>query len=481
MIPMPENIINLNISVIKIGKQFRNDLGDLTELAESIRQGLLQPIGVTSKRELVFGYRRLSACRDVLNWTTIPARIVDVASILDGQIAANTLHKQYTLSERVAIGLDIEARLGGRRGGDHGNQYVGGKCQDFDDCQGRRTDQIAADRSGFGNRQSYRNAKKIVLAARHAPAKYGRLVEYMDRAGKVDGAFRWLRLLQQGETALSKPQPEIPDIAVGGGQNSTIICGDSLVELDRLADESVGLVCTSPPYFNARPEYASYQSYDQYLDFLRTIIRKCHRVLADGRFFVVVIAPVLSPRRSRNEQSIRLPLHLDINPIFVQEGYEFVDDIIWKKPDGAGGQRGKRFAADRNPLAYKPVPVVEYVHVYRKKSSKLIDDLIADVDVETRKASKIADGYERTNIWSISPAKSPIHPAVFPLELAERIVRYYSFVGDVVLDVFAGTGTTGLAARNLGREFCLIEQKREYLLEHLPRFPNALRRGLDGD
>jgi len=260
-------------------------------------------------------------------------------------------------------------------------------------------------------------------------------------------------------------------------RGSTVICGDSLVELDLLEEESAGLVCTSPPYFNARQEYSAFASYDVYLDFVREIVRKCRRVLADGRFFVMVIAPVLVPRSRRSEESVRLPLHFDLHRIFVEERYDFVDDVIWEKPDGAGGQRGKRFAADRNPLAYKPVPVTEYILVYRKRSDRLIDDLIAAVDSAVPQASKVGDGYERTDVWRIPPARSAVHPAPFPLELAERVIRYYSFVEDMVLDPFAGSATTGLAAQNLGRRFVLIERKREYLLERLPEFPDAARKG----
>ena len=132
---------------------------------------------------------------------------------------------------------------------------------------------------------------------------------------------------------------------------------------------------------------------------------------------------------------------------------------------------------DRNPLAYKPVPVTEYVLVYRKKSPKLIDDLIAAVDPVVRDASKIADGYERTNVWRIPPARSAVDSAPFPLALAERVVRYWSFVDDLVLDPFGGTATTGRAANNLGRRFCVIEKTREYLLERLHEFPGVLRKG----
>jgi DNA modification methylase len=485
--PAQVEIINhIAVTDITVRDRFRKDLGDLEGLARDIGcRGLLTPILLRRSPpncecslplELIDGERRLRACRDHLGRQTIDARLLDLDDLIDSQVAVNTLHKAFTLSEKVAIGLAMEARLGERRGGDHGNQHVGGKRQEFDEWHGCRTDAVAAERSGFGNRQTYRNAKRVVLAARQDPEKYRRLVERMDRSGKVDSAFRELKLIQRGENTLTKP------VAIGTtngcGQSSAVICGDSLVELDRLAEEPVGLVVTSPPYFNARPEYACFESYDGYLNFLRSIIQKCHRVLADGRFFVTVIAPVLVARKSRSEESVRLPLHFDIHRLFVEEGFDFIDDIVWEKPDGAGGQRGNRFAADRNPLAYKPVPVTEYVLVYRKKSAKLIDALIAAADPAVLQASKIGDGYERTNVWCIPPAKSDVHPAPFPLELAERIVRYYSFAGDMVLDPFAGTATTALAAQNLGRRFCVIEKNRNYLLERLPEFPNAVKRGL---
>ena len=79
------------------------------------------------------------------------------------------------------------------------------------------------------------------------------------------------------------------------------------------------------------------------------------------------------------------------------------------------------------------------------------------------KASKVEDDYERTNIWRIKPAHDPRHPAIFPIELAEKVIAYYSFKGDVVLDPFAGIGTVGKAATILGRRFVLIEQNPKYV------------------
>ena len=142
-----------------------------------------------------------------------------------------------------------------------------------------------------------------------------------------------------------------------------------------------------------------------------------------------------------------------------------MDDIIWVKPEGAGWAtgRGRRFAADRQPLQYKPVPVTEYVLVYRKHTERLLDwNIRSHPDQDAVTASRIEDGYERTNVWQIKPSHSRQHPAVFPVELAERVVRYYSFTGDAVLDPFAGSGTTGQAAAQLGRRFVLIDNEVRY-------------------
>ncbi len=158
----------------------------------------------------------------------------------------------------------------------------------------------------------------------------------------------------------------------------------------------------------------------------------------------------------------------DVHRIFIEEGFDFIDDIIWQKPEGAGWAtgRGRRFAADRNPLQYKAVPVTEYVLVYRKRTSKLIDAHIRELAGTARlKQSKILGAYDRTNVWRIPPASSSKHPAIFPVELARRVIRYYSFVEDAVLDPFAGIGTVGEAAIDLKRRFVLVDSNPDYIEE----------------
>lgn len=248
--------------------------------------------------------------------------------------------------------------------------------------------------------------------------------------------------------------------------NNTLIKGRAEVALKTLPDQSIDLIFTSPPYYNARKQYSEYDTYEDYLSLIRKVVRECRRVLIDGKFFIINSSHVLVPRSSRNESSSRIAVPFDIHQIFIEEGFEFVDDIIWQKPEGAGwaSGRGRRFSADRNPMQYKAVPVTEYVMVYRKKPAILIDHFIRDhPNPKIVEESKIEDGYEKTNVWYISPARDPRHPAIFPKELAERVIKYYSFKNDVVLDPFGGIGTTAKAAIDLERRFVSIECSDEYI------------------
>ena len=251
------------------------------------------------------------------------------------------------------------------------------------------------------------------------------------------------------------------------GRN-VIISGESPIELDHVPAEVIGLMFTSPPYFNARPQYSEYHDYAGYLSFIESILRQVHRVLGEGRFAVMNVSPVLVRRAKRSEASTRIAVPFDMHELFIRAGFEFIDDIIWVKPEGSGWAtgRGRRFAADRNPLQYKAVPVTEYVLVYRKRTSRLIDwNIRTHHDHDAVRASKISDGYERTNVWRINPATDPVHPAVFPEELAEKVIRYYSFEGDTVLDPFAGVGTVGAAAARLRRAFVLVEKDPQFVDE----------------
>ena len=273
------------------------------------------------------------------------------------------------------------------------------------------------------------------------------------------------RLLQRGNGSVAHRHKSKAEYTLSPLRN-TVGLGNCVDLMDEMPAGSVDLIFTSPPYFNARPEYSEYEEYEKYLFEMRQVIRRAHKILGEGRFFVMNTAPVLIRRASRNESSKRIAVPFDLHRIFIEEGFDFIDDIIWVKPEGAGWAtgRGRRFAADRNPLQYKAVPVTEYVLVYRKQTDMLIDwHIRTHPDRQIVADSKIDDDYERTNIWRIQPATNSKHPAAFPLELAEKVIKYYSFKNDVVMDPFAGSGTVGAAAAKLGRRFVLFDINPDYI------------------
>ncbi|MDB5596272.1 MAG: hypothetical protein JWM36_3233 [Hyphomicrobiales bacterium] len=172
-----EKMTSIEISKINVGERFRKDLGDIEGLARSIEaEGLLQPIGITRELRLVFGGRRLAACWRVLGWTHIEARFVDVSSIVAGEYAENEVRKDFTASERVAIAEAVRGQLGERRGGDRTES----KRQNLAVCSDppARSRDMAAERAGFGNAETLRQASAVV--------KLGtpELVEKMD-AGEI--------------------------------------------------------------------------------------------------------------------------------------------------------------------------------------------------------------------------------------------------------------------------------------------------------
>ena len=243
---------------------------------------------------------------------------------------------------------------------------------------------------------------------------------------------------------------------------NTIVQGDVLETLKFVPEESVHLTFTSPPYYNAR-DYSIYQSYDEYLKFLEEVFKEVHRVTKEGRFFVLNTSPIIIPRISRAHASKRYPIPYDIHPLLVKMGWEFIDDIVWVKPEASVKNRNAGFLQHRKPLGYKPNAISEMLMVYRKKTDKLIDWNIHQYSWDKVKKSKVQDKYETTNVWRIDPTFDRVHSAVFPMELCNRVIKYYSFVDDLIFDPFAGSGTLGRAAANLNRNFFLTEKEAKYV------------------
>jgi DNA modification methylase len=242
---------------------------------------------------------------------------------------------------------------------------------------------------------------------------------------------------------------------------NVVVNADTIEAMKLLNDESVHLTFTSPPYYNAR-DYSIYPSYKAYLEFLADVFNEVHRITKEGRFLILNTSPIIIPRISRAHSSKRYPIPFDIHPYLMQMGWDFIDDIVWMKPEASVKNRIGGFQQHRKPLGYKPNSVTEYLMVYRKSTEKLLDWNIRQYDWQTVQDSKVAEGYETTNVWKIDPCFDKVHSAVFPFELCKRVIQYYSYKGDLVFDPFAGSGTMGKTAKSLSRYFFLTEKDENY-------------------
>ncbi len=150
-------IEEVRIADIIIRNRYRNELGDIPALADSInRLGLLQPIGISPNRELIFGARRIEAFK-LRGQDRIPARVLDIQSILQGEYDENDIRKDFTPSEKVAIARAIEADLAGRRG-----RPARLKVDSSPPFPRGKTRELATERAGFGSGRQYERAKTVV-------------------------------------------------------------------------------------------------------------------------------------------------------------------------------------------------------------------------------------------------------------------------------------------------------------------------------
>lgn len=238
----------------------------------------------------------------------------------------------------------------------------------------------------------------------------------------------------------------------------TLLVGNNTQSLKKINNGQVQFIFTSPPYYNAR-KYSNYKSYNEYLDSMFETLQECYRVLERGRFIIINVSPVITKRPGREFESIRYPIHFDFHNILTKAGFYFVDEIIWIKPESSVKNRNGGYKQTRMPLSYKPNCITESLLVYRKYAPFLLDKNIHKFN---KSFANDNSNYDTSNCWYISPKFNKNHPAVFPEELCKKVLTYYSFKTDVVLDPFAGSGTFGKVAQEMNRIPILCEIDKTY-------------------
>lgn len=226
------------------------------------------------------------------------------------------------------------------------------------------------------------------------------------------------------------------------------IFAHSSENMNELPDNSVHLMITSPPY-NVSKDYDENLSLNEYLGLLERVLKETKRVLVDGGRVCINIANI--------GRKPYIPLTMYVNQIMLNLGFLMRGEIIWDKSASSGvSMAWGSYKSASNPVLRD---THEYILVFSKG------------DFKREKKGKI-DSISKENFiqWSKSiwhfnavSAKKIGHPAPFPVELPRRLIEFYSFENDIILDPFMGSGTSALAALELKRNFVGYETKKEYI------------------
>lgn len=242
--------------------------------------------------------------------------------------------------------------------------------------------------------------------------------------------------------------------------------GDSQ-DLSWIPDNSVHLVVTSPPYWTLKKyneckgQLGHLSDYDTFLDALDRVWSHAYRALVPGGRLVCVVGDVCLSRREHGRHLV-IPLHADIVTRCREIGYDNLNPIIWHKIANAQleVENGSSFLGK----PYEPNAIIkndmEFILMQRKPGG------YRKPTERQRKLSMIEKNHFDKwfqQIWTIRGASTRQHPAPFPIELANRLIRMFSFVGDTVLDPFVGTGTTLEAAASANRNGIGVELDPQYI------------------
>ncbi len=267
---------------------------------------------------------------------------------------------------------------------------------------------------------------------------------------EIENLDKLIPKLAKDEIELGKIKDEINSIS----SQHTLYTADSR-DLSMIPDESVHLALTSPPYWNLKKynenddQLGHLNNYIEFLDELDKVWNECYNKLVVGGRLVIVVGDVLLSRRQFGRHKV-VPLHADIQVRCEKIGYDNLAPIFWHKISNANFEVSGNTKFLGKP--YEPNGIIkhdiEYILMLRKKGG------YRNPTHNQRKLSIISEkdfNQWYKQIWNFNGASTKHHPAPYPEELSDRIIRMFSFIGDTVLDPFVGSGTTMVSASKYGR------------------------------
>ena len=299
---------------------------------------------------------------------------------------------------------------------------------------------------------------------------------------------------------------------------------DCLEGMKKIEDNSVDLVVTSPPYFNAR-QYSNWDSLEDYLEDMRNILKECKRVVKNYNMIVLNVGDIICSPDGRNSTKRKYPLGAYFTMIFEELGMVFIDDIIWDKGEV---QSKRNFVGEPYPFQKYPINCYEHILVYRKfekdntkpncpicfkniSVSNGINNNTHTYECKNPDCRKSKNGrgvrYSQRQVQKIEKQSidnkidketletfrrdivkiNPVikinnkkenkigHTAPFPLELANFAIKFFSGTNDVVLDTFMGSGTTAIACINNNRNYIGFELDKDYYDIAIERISKTLK------
>lgn len=226
-----------------------------------------------------------------------------------------------------------------------------------------------------------------------------------------------------------------------------IFCKSS-ESMKEIPDNSVHLMVTSPPY-NVGKEYDKDLSLDEYRNLLKSIFKEVYRVLAVGGRACVNVANL--------GRKPYIPLHSFIIEDMTKIGFFMRGEIIWNKGSSASPSTAwGSWMSAKNPTLRD---IHEYILVFSKGNSGRFN---SDAKESTMTKEEFMELTKSVWHFPAVQARSVGHPAPFPLELPLRLIKLYTFKGDIVLDPFMGSGQTAIAAKKLGRRYIGYDVSKEY-------------------